>query len=47
MFPAPRQRWVDALTVPEDAVRALPHRTLIIHGRDDQVIPLSNAMHLC
>ncbi len=41
MFPAPRQRWVDSMAHPEAAVRALPHPTLIIHGRDDKVIPLS------
>ena len=46
MFPAPRQHWVDALTVPEDAVRSIPHETLILHGRDDQVIPVSNAVRL-
>jgi 2-hydroxymuconate-semialdehyde hydrolase len=46
MFPAPRQRWVDAMTVPEDAVRALPHETLVIHGREDRVIPLANALRL-
>jgi len=46
MFPAPRQRWVDAMVVPEEAVRALPHETLVVHGREDQVIPLSNAYRL-
>jgi pimeloyl-ACP methyl ester carboxylesterase len=46
MFPAPRQRWVDAMTVPEKEIRALPHRTLIVHGREDQVIPLSNSYQL-
>ncbi len=46
MFPAPRQQWVDALTVPEGDVRSLPHETLILHGRDDQVIPLANALRL-
>jgi 2-hydroxymuconate-semialdehyde hydrolase len=39
MFPAPRQRWVDALASPEEAIRALPHETLVIHGREDKVIP--------
>ena len=39
MFPAPRQRWIDRLASPEAAIRALPHETLVIHGRDDQVIP--------
>lgn len=46
MFPAPRQRWVDAMTSPLADIRALPHHTLIIHGRDDQVIPLQNAYDL-
>jgi 2-hydroxymuconate-semialdehyde hydrolase len=46
MFPAPRQRWVDALTTPDDVIAALPHRTLVVHGRDDQVIPLTNAHRL-
>jgi 2-hydroxymuconate-semialdehyde hydrolase len=35
MFPAPRQRWVDAMTLEEDLVRGVPHPTLIVHGRDD------------
>lgn len=46
MFPAPRQRWVDAMASPEAAIRALPHQTLVIHGREDQVIPLSNSLTL-
>lgn len=46
MFPAPRQRWVDALASPEAAIRALPHETLVIHGREDQVIPLQNSLTL-
>lgn len=40
LFPAPRQRGVDALALPEEALRRIPHRTLILHGRDDRVIPL-------
>lgn len=46
MFPAPRQRWVDAMSSPLADIRALAHHTLIIHGRDDQVIPLQNAYDL-
>lgn len=46
MFPAPRQRWVNAMASPEEAVRIIPHETLIVHGREDQVIPLSNAYKL-
>lgn len=46
MFPAPRQRWVDALATPEDRIREIPHETLVIHGRDDRVIPVDNAYRL-
>lgn len=44
MFPAPRQRWIEALASDEDAIRALSHETLIIHGRDDTVVPLANSL---
>ena len=46
MFPAPRQRSVDELASPEASIRALPHQTLIIHGREDKVIPLANSYRL-
>lgn len=46
MFPAPRQRWVEALASKEEDIRALPHEALIIHGREDQVIPVSNSIRL-
>lgn len=46
MFPAPRQRWVDAMVTPDDQLAALPHPTLIVHGREDQVIPLENSLRL-
>jgi pimeloyl-ACP methyl ester carboxylesterase len=46
MFPAPRQRWVDSMAVPDKEISALPHRTLIVHGREDKVIPLSNSYKL-
>lgn len=40
LFPAPRQQGVEMLAVPEAALRELPQQTLLIHGRDDRVIPL-------
>lgn len=46
MFPAPRQNGVDALASREQDIRALPHQTLVVHGREDQVIPLSNSLTL-
>jgi pimeloyl-ACP methyl ester carboxylesterase len=46
MFPGPRQRWVDAMCTDEDAIRALTNRTLIVHGREDKVIPLETSLKL-
>ena len=46
MFPAPRQRWVEAMTVPDEEIKKLPHETLIVHGREDEVIPVANSYHL-
>jgi 2-hydroxymuconate-semialdehyde hydrolase len=46
MFPPPRQNGINELSSPEDKVRLLPHETLILHGREDQVIPLSASLAL-
>ena len=46
MFPAPRQRWVDAMRTADEDIRKLTHRTLIIHGREDQVIPVETTIKL-
>ena len=46
MFPAPRQRWVDAMSTPEQEIQALHHRTLLVNGRQDRVITVSNSYRL-
>lgn len=46
MFPAPRQRHLDALASAEAQIRALPHEVLIVHGREDRVIPLDVSLRL-
>ncbi|MBC8092263.1 MAG: alpha/beta fold hydrolase [Pseudonocardia sp.] len=46
MFPAPRQAGVDSLVVDEEKIATLGLPTLIMHGRDDQVIPLATSMRL-
>jgi 2-hydroxymuconate-semialdehyde hydrolase len=46
MFPAPRQRGVDGLASPEGSIRQLPHETLVVHGREDKVIPLASSYKL-
>ena len=46
MFPAPRQRWVDALAHADSDVSAISAPTLIFHGREDRVIPLATSLRL-
>ena len=46
MFPEPRQQGIEDLASPEADIRALPHPALLIHGRDDLVIPLSASLTL-
>jgi len=46
MFPEPRQNGVEDMAGNQDYIRYIPHETLIIHGRDDRVIPLSNSYKL-
>lgn len=46
MFPAPRQQWVKFMARTEEEIKAIKHPTLIIHGREDQVIPIENSYRL-
>ena len=46
MFPAPRQNGVDGLASDENDIRNIAHETLIIHGREDKIIPLSASIRL-
>ncbi len=46
LFPAPRQRHIERLASSEDALRHLPHRTLVIHGREDLIVPVTCAERL-
>ncbi|GAB7552304.1 alpha/beta hydrolase [Novosphingobium sp. 11B] len=39
LFPEPRQRWLEALATDEDKLAALPHEVLIVHGREDVIVP--------
>lgn len=38
VFPAPRQRWLDAQTLPIADLQRIDNETLIMHGRDDRVV---------
>lgn len=46
MFPAPRQAALDAMTHDEADVAAIRHETLIVHGREDRVIPTATSLRL-
>lgn len=46
MFPAPRQNGVEGMAGNEQYIRGIPHETLIVHGREDRVIPLENSLKL-
>ncbi|MDA8309364.1 MAG: alpha/beta fold hydrolase [Actinomycetota bacterium] len=46
LFPPPRQERLDALAVPEDELRGLDVPALVVHGRDDLVIPVETSYRL-
>lgn len=46
MFPEPRQAALDAMCAPEGDIRSITAPTLIVHGRDDRVIPLTTSLQL-
>lgn len=46
LFPPPRQERLDALAAPEDELRGLDVPALVIHGRDDLVIPVETSYRL-
>ncbi len=46
MFPAPRQRHVEAMAQSADTLRGLEQETLIVHGRDDRIVPLESSIAL-
>jgi 2-hydroxymuconate-semialdehyde hydrolase len=46
MFPAPRQTVIDELVVPELALRRMTCPTLLVHGRDDKIVPVETSLHL-
>jgi 2-hydroxymuconate-semialdehyde hydrolase len=39
MFPEPRQRWVDDLALAGAELAAIGSPVLLVHGRDDRVVP--------
>lgn len=46
LFPAPRQQGVESMAADENYIRTIKQETLIVHGREDRVIPLENSFKL-
>jgi len=46
MFPEPRQAALDALCLPDEEIAGIAKPTLIVHGRDDQVIPTTTSTRI-
>ena len=46
LFPAPRQAALDGLATPEDHLAKIAAPALIVHGREDRVIPLDSSIRL-
>ncbi len=46
MFPEPRQNSVDNMSFAEEQIRKVENETLIVHGREDKVIPVDNSFRL-
>lgn len=46
MFPVPRQKSVESMAGNQQYIRDIQNETLIVHGRDDRVIPLETSLQL-
>ena len=46
MFPAPRQRHLDDLVLPEGNLHNMQLPALLVHGRDDGIVPLETSLYL-
>jgi 2-hydroxymuconate-semialdehyde hydrolase len=43
LFPAPRQRWVDDLSLSRDELGAIAAPVLLLHGAQDRIVPLRDS----
>lgn len=46
MFPPPRQRHLDEIVVADAALRRIQHPVLLIHGREDSIVPIETSHYL-
>jgi 2-hydroxymuconate-semialdehyde hydrolase len=43
LFPAPRQRWVDELSLTRDELARITAPVLLVHGAQDRIVPLRDS----
>jgi 2-hydroxymuconate-semialdehyde hydrolase len=43
LFPAPRQRWVDDLSLTRDELAGIAAPVLLVHGAQDRIVPLRDS----
>jgi 2-hydroxymuconate-semialdehyde hydrolase len=46
MFPAPYQRHLDALATSHEQIAGISSPTLLLHGREDKVVPLASSLEI-
>ncbi len=46
MFPAPRQKHLDEIVIPEGSLRTMDHPFLLIHGLQDLLVNVETSYHL-
>jgi 2-hydroxymuconate-semialdehyde hydrolase len=46
MFPAPRQQHLDDLALAGEDLERIAQRVLLVHGRDDRLVPLDTSLFL-
>ncbi|MBQ0759145.1 MAG: alpha/beta fold hydrolase [Zhongshania sp.] len=44
LFPEPMQEKLDGLGIPEDEIAQIQHKALMVHGREDVIVPMENSI---
>lgn len=46
LFPGPREQKMNALITPEQDIARIPNEVLLVHGREDRVVPVDTSLRL-
>ncbi|AKH70361.1 putative hydrolase or acyltransferase of alpha/beta superfamily [Spongiibacter sp. IMCC21906] len=44
LFPEPMQEKLDGLSLPEEEIAKISHPALLVHGREDVIVPMENSI---